>query len=220
VVEGLAAADLVAAPTRAVLDDLRESYAWNGLGMVVPNGRSVPVFRPGTKENLIFAAGRIWDEAKNLSALDAVAAALPWPVEVAGDDSNSVTLPNVTSLGFLPGDGVARKLAQAAIYCLPARYEPFGLSALEAALNGCALVLGDIPSLREVWNDAAVFVRPDDHGELRATLQRLISDQRERSEWAERAQARATRYTPAEMARRYLRAYGACLTTRQMEAVA
>ncbi len=32
---------------------------------------------------------------------------------------------------------------------LPARYEPFGLSVLEAALSGCALVLGDIPSLRE-----------------------------------------------------------------------
>ena len=35
--------------------------------------------------------------------------------------------------------------------------------ALEAALCGCALVLGDIPSLREVWGDAALFVAPDDH---------------------------------------------------------
>ena len=42
-------------------------------------------------------------------------------------------------------------MARASIYALPARYEPFGLSILEAALSGAALVLGDIPSLREVW---------------------------------------------------------------------
>ena len=42
---------------------------------------------------------------------------------------------------------------------LPARYEPFGLSILEAALSGCALVLGDLPSLRELW-DRRGDVRP------------------------------------------------------------
>jgi glycogen synthase len=52
--------------------------------------------------------------------------------------------------------------ARASIYALPARYEPFGLSALEAALSGCALILGDIPSLREVWLEAAPYVSPDD----------------------------------------------------------
>ncbi|MEB3829625.1 glycosyltransferase [Phormidium sp. CCY1219] len=51
--------------------------------------------------------------------------------------------------------------ARAAIYAFPARYEPFGLSVLEAALSGCALVLGDIPRLREMWGDAAVFANPD-----------------------------------------------------------
>ena len=54
-----------------------------------------------------------------------------------------------------------RGIARAAIYALPAHYEPFGLSILEAAMSGCALVLGDIPSLREIWGDAAVFVHPD-----------------------------------------------------------
>jgi hypothetical protein len=45
---------------------------------------------------------------------------------------------------------------------LPARYEPFGLSVLEAALSGCALVPGDIASLRGNWDGVAEFVCPDD----------------------------------------------------------
>ena len=34
--------------------------------------------------------------------------------------------------------------------------------------SGCALVLGDLPSLREVWGDAALYVRPDDHASARS----------------------------------------------------
>ena len=65
----------------------------------------------------------------------------------------------------------------------PARYEPFGLSALEAALSGCALVLGDIPSLREVWGDAACFVSPSGNGELAAVLRDLIAQPERRAGW-------------------------------------
>ena len=65
--------------------------------------------------------------------------------------------------GRLTPPQMARVVSRApSIYALPARYEPFGLSVLEAALSGCALVLGDIPSLREIWDGAALFVDPDD----------------------------------------------------------
>ncbi len=64
-------------------------------------------------------------------------------------------------------------MGEAAIFAHPARYEPFGLAVLEAAMAGCALVLGDIPTLRELWDGAAVFVapgRPDRLGEALAAL--------------------------------------------------
>ena len=63
----------------------------------------------------------------------------------------------------MPSDELVRSYGDASIFALPARYEPFGLSILEAALSGCALVLGDLPSLRELWTGAAMFVPPDDH---------------------------------------------------------
>jgi glycosyltransferase involved in cell wall biosynthesis len=91
---------------------------------------------------------------------------------------------------------------------LPAKYEPFGLSALEAGLAGCALVLGDIPSLREVWGDAATFVPPDDDAALLAALEALVRDRALRDAASERARRRAASYTPAAMAARYTNTYG------------
>ena len=97
--------------------------------------------------------------------------------------------------------------ARAGVFAHPARYEPFGLAPLEAALSGCALVLGDIPSLREIWDDAAVFVPPEDVVRLRLALIDLIEDRPRREELARRAGARARRYTPERMAAGYLDLY-------------
>lgn len=96
---------------------------------------------------------------------------------------------------------------RAAIYALPARYEPFGLSVLEAALSGCALVLGDIASLREVWGEAALYVRPDDAQALAETINHLAADEQLRTYLAEAARSRAEQYTLSAMGVGYWQAY-------------
>jgi hypothetical protein len=90
---------------------------------------------------------------------------------------------------------------------LPARYEPFGLSALEAALSGCALVLGDIDSLRENWSDAALFVAPDDRAALATALRRLIDDPDLRAGLADAARRRSREFSAAAMGDRTLELY-------------
>jgi glycosyltransferase involved in cell wall biosynthesis len=89
----------------------------------------------------------------------------------------------------------------------PARYEPFGLAALEAASRGCALVLGDIPSLREVWGEAALYVHPEEEAALATTLMRLIVDTNLRAEMANRALRRSRAYGLDEQVARYLSLY-------------
>ena len=208
---GLRAADALVAPTAAMLDLLRQHYGDFPRGQVIPNARRAADFPPGEKRPLIFAAGRLWDESKNLAALAGVAADLPWPIELAGDAAGPggqrLDPPNVKLLGRLPPAAVASKLAEALIYCLPARYEPFGLSILEAALAGCALVLGDIPTLREVWGEAALYVAPGDRDGLRAALRSLIESPAERDRLARAARDRAMRYNPEAMALAYLKLY-------------
>jgi glycosyltransferase involved in cell wall biosynthesis len=207
---GLRAADFVVAPSRAMLRSLECDYGPLAASAVVPNGRDAAAFTPGEKEPLLFTAGRLWDEAKNLAAVEAAAARLPWPAFVAGENRHpdgSVRESPLRLLGRVPAEEVARWLARASIYVLPAKYEPFGLSALEAALAGCALILGDLPSLREVWGDAACYVPPDDAAMLEAEARCLIDDAALRRRMAARARSRALSFTPERMARGYLSAY-------------
>jgi glycosyltransferase involved in cell wall biosynthesis len=209
--QGLAGATLVAAPTRAMLQTLVRNYGYAHAALALGNGRNPALFRPGPKQACILAAGRLWDEGKNLAALQAVAPQLPWPVRLAGStshpDGGSILPSWVYCLGELSTEALSRHLSSAAIYALPARYEPFGLSVLEAALSACALVLGDIPSLREIWGPAALYVAPDDHRALEATLRRLIDDPAERLRLGGAARTRALQFTPARMVDAYLAAY-------------
>ena len=225
VVGGLRAADLVLAPTRAMLDALAVEHGMPGAACVVHNGRAPAEGAPSEKRPLVLSVGRLWDEAKNLRAIERVAPRLPWPVYVAGDAALEAApagdaAPGVVRhLGRLSSADVQRWMGDASIYALPARYEPFGLSALEAALAGCALVLGDIPSLRELWDGAALFVDPDDADALDHALFTLMDDAPLRATMAGAARERADRYTPERMAAGYLAAYAALAPRRTMEAL-
>jgi glycosyltransferase involved in cell wall biosynthesis len=194
---GLRAADAVVAPTNAVLDDLRRHYRLCRERVVVPNGSSFEP-EPAEKEPFVVALGRFRDEAKNLAALERARAASTWPLVTAGDG---------TALGRLGRSEVRLLLARAAVFASPARYEPFGLGILEAARSGCALVLGDVPSLREVWGEAALFAAPDDDESLAAALRLVTCDAELRLELAERARRRAARYTVEAMAAGYAHVY-------------
>jgi glycosyltransferase involved in cell wall biosynthesis len=209
---GLAAADDVVAPSRAMLDALRRHHLPTLQGRVIPNGIVPERYRRERKTPLVACVGRVWDEAKRVAAVDRVAAGLPWRVCVAGDLRDPVTglerpLHHVEALGAVPHERVVELLAAASIYVHPARYEPFGLSVLEAAASGCALVLADLPSLRETWGDAALYVDPGDEGALRRALRRLVDEAPVRALLASRASARAERLTAARSAEAYLEAY-------------
>jgi glycogen(starch) synthase len=221
---GLAKASEVVAPSAWMLETLQRNYAVTH-GRVIPNGRDATQFVPEAKAPLIFAAGRLWDPAKNLMALDAVAQDLLWPVYVAGESRHPdgdgdvpLTATHLQLLGRLPARTVAGWLRKASIYAFPAHYEPFGLSILEAALAGCTLVLGDIPTLRELWEGTAVFVSPDRPDTLRVALEGLIEDSELRQALSMRARKRALTLTPSRMAKAYLGLYTDLLTEYQVHA--
>ena len=203
---GWHAATAVVAPTRAILAELTRLYGDRLDAHVIRNGRSADDFAPAVKQPFVLSAGRLWDEAKNLATLDrAAAVGLPWPVKVAGDGGGGGGA--VELLGKLDAAAMARQFAAASVYCLPARYEPFGLSVLEAALSGCALVLGDIPTLRELWDGAAVFVPPTDVAALHGALARLMAEPDRRADLARRGRDRAMHYGVAPMSAAYLGLY-------------
>lgn len=217
----LKTADLLTVPSRAMQRTLEENYGSDlPPCRVIWNGRSAGSYRAVEKQPFVLTAGRLWDEAKNVAEVCRAAASLPWPVYLAGDerhpDGSSVQFTGCRSLGWLSPGELAGWYSRAAIYALPARYEPFGLSALEAALSGCALVLGDIPSLREVWQDAALFVEPGSEDRLGRALHQLIEEPALRHELARRAETRARTFSPEQMAAAYHDVYTRLAETRRL----
>jgi glycosyltransferase involved in cell wall biosynthesis len=209
---GLRAADLVIAPTHKMLYDVRRIYQVDFPGAVIANGIDRAAFSSRAKVPQILSVGRLWDEAKNIQLLDAIAKEVKWPILVAGDavqpgSRNQSCFAHVRALGKLSSSGMHDQLSRTPIYAAPALYEPFGLAVLEAALSGCALVLADIASFRELWEGAAMLLDPSDTQAWAAELNRLISDKKSQVELAERSRERATRYTRTAMCGRYHNLY-------------
>ncbi|MGE5537436.1 MAG: glycosyltransferase family 4 protein [Gemmatimonas sp.] len=208
VAAGLLAANMWIAPSATQRSAVKALYAPPTPGRVIWNGlERFP--RPAPKEPFVVAAGRMWDEAKNLSLLAAIAPDLEWPVRVAGKVAPDAPrdVPNLEALGELPRADLLELLRSAAIFIAPALYEPFGLTVLEAAAGGCALVLGDIPSFRELWDGAALFVDPRDGTAVRSALTQLIQNAAMRKDLQRRAALRARRYSLSKMIEAYQGAY-------------
>lgn len=215
VTRGLNSADIVIAPTRAFLEQLQVCYGFKQRAEVIRNGRPrAPAARDGDerREPILVGCGRLWDKAKNLGVFDAAAEGLPWPAHVIGDtsgpDGQTFVPRALRPLGALSHDDVNSWLHRASIFVHPASYEPFGLAVLEAAAAGCALILADIPTLRELWDGAAEFHNPCDSAQLHAALNVLIADPAKRAALAAAAQRRAAEYGVDSMAAAYAKVYG------------
>ena len=224
VTRGLQSADFVVAPSRAMLNQLHHHYGPLKAAGVIANGRDPEQFRTGPKDPFVLAAGRVWDEAKNIGILEQVQRRVEWPILVAGDgrhpNGESRLLKSVKILGNVAPAVLADHYARASIFCSPALYEPFGLAILEAALSGCALVLSDIPSLRENWEGAALFVSPRDAYALAGRITELAGNSILRRTLAAAARRRALSFTPDRMADSYYAVYFNLAHARVPEAVA
>lgn len=92
----------------------------------------------------------------------------------------------------------------AAATVMPTRFEGFGIPAAEALTCGCALVCADIPALREVAGESAVYFSPDDVDELCGALRNIIANETLRNGLIESGRERAKQFTWEAAARKML----------------
>lgn len=201
---GLRRADAVVAPTAAFAAETARLYGLRDGAIAVHNGRRPAAPRSAEQGDFVLTASRLWDEGKNVMALDAAASRIDAPFHAAGairgPNGASVRIEHLLLHGQLPADRLADLLAARPVFASAALYEPFGLSALEAAQAGCALVLSDIPTHRELWGEAAIYVPARDSEGFAAATQRLLDDRTFRKSLGVAAQKRAERYTPERVA--------------------
>jgi glycosyltransferase involved in cell wall biosynthesis len=221
---GLAGASLIVAPSQAMLDALEFCYGEQAHPRVIYNGRSPALFNPFvSKHNYAASVGRLWDEGKQSRLLTRLSTS-PIPIFLAGATavsgeaadgdaaSDAKSTRSIQFKGELSESEMRELLSRAAIYIATSKYEPFGLAPLEAALSRCLILANDIPSLREIWDDAAFYFRGSDAESLREALVLLHGDRQLRLHYANRAYERARRlYTADRMVDEYVESYQALL---------
>jgi glycosyltransferase involved in cell wall biosynthesis len=112
-----------------------------------------------------------------------------------GPDGQALEVRNVAAPGQVSHAETQSLLRRAGIFVSPSLYEPFGLAVVEAARAGLPLVLSDIGGFRELWDEAALYVPPDDPTALADALNRLARDEGLRRTMGRAATARSLRYT-------------------------
>ena len=209
--KGIQAADVIAAPSNTMLNDIEELYEPLKKKVVIYNGGDSSRYNVEEKENYIFSICRLWDEAKNIKLVIKAASKISYPIYIAGDiaDYDLPELPhNVHLLGRLSRAEVAGWLSKAAVYLLPVKYEPFGYTFIEAAFSGCALVTGNIESMREIWEDNALYVDTNNSDELAYSVNMVMWDVHRRQLLARNAKKHAiSNYIHYKMTSEYLFIY-------------
>ena len=95
----------------------------------------------------------------------------------------------------------------------------FTLAPLEAALSRCALIANDIPTLHELWGDAACYFRCNDAESLAEVIDRLQADPQRRRDYANLAYHHAREhYTAERMVDAYVGCYKQLVTAGAMAA--
>jgi glycogen(starch) synthase len=232
VLRGIAHADALVAPSAWMLERITSCYGEPPRSEVIYPGRNPIFFNPYvSKDDCVLAVGRLVDAGKQVSLL--TQQTHPVPVCIVGAE-HTVPVPRIpiradvkiatdqTSVAIRGPQTEAQLRAlysRASIYAATARYEPLGMPALEAAFSRCAIVANDIPSYREIWDDAALYFRTNDAVSLAENIRKLSEDRSLRRAYAELAYTRAReRFTTKRMIEDYLRLYRSMVSAKSMAA--
>ena len=232
-------ADVVIAPTRAAADEITSHTSVRGDRIeIVPHGVDQEiadddaVAETRTSLGIGDAPYALWvgtlEPRKNVGTLlsafrRVVAAGLPHHLVLVGSkgwlDTASAIREPMVELGdrvhltdAVPDRALRALYHGAALLALPSFHEGFGLPALEAMAQQTAVVCSDIPVLREVAGDAAVYVRAHDVDAWGEALVELLRDDRRRAELARAGRDRAEGYTWRRCADRTRRVYERALS--------
>jgi glycosyltransferase involved in cell wall biosynthesis len=98
-------------------------------------------------------------------------------------------------------DDVIALYRNAVCLLFPTFYEGFGLPALEAMAYGCPVVTSDIPVMREVCGDAALYCNPHEPGDIADKVRMLAQSSEMREQLRRRGIGRASQFSWERCAR-------------------
>jgi glycosyltransferase involved in cell wall biosynthesis len=108
---------------------------------------------------------------------------------------------SVRLTGWIPNEQLYRLYEQAFAYINPSTFEGFGMPVLEALAAGIPTACSDIPALREIAGEAALFFDPLDEDAIAEALDRIAGDEHLRGALALAGPLRARSFTWERTAR-------------------
>ncbi|MCA8897955.1 MAG: glycosyltransferase family 1 protein [Hyphomonas sp.] len=111
---------------------------------------------------------------------------------------------NLTFLGRIEDDALARLYREAAALVFPSYVEGFGFTPLEAQGFGCPVISSDRAPMTETLGDSALFADPDDLNAWEVAAQRILEEPGLAARLSEAGRRNARRYTWADAADAYL----------------
>ncbi len=160
-------------------------------GVAPPFGLHVGTIEPRKNLGVLLAA---WTalRARHAGARLVLAGGMGWrSADIEREIARGVAEGWLTALGYVAADELAGLYRAATLVALPSLDEGFGLPALEALAAGAPLAASDLPVLREVAAEAALYAAPDDVAAWTELLSRLWSEPSLRDELRRRGQERA-----------------------------
>jgi glycosyltransferase involved in cell wall biosynthesis len=89
--------------------------------------------------------------------------------------------------GFVEDEEMVEFLNSSKVFVFPSRKEGFAQAVSQAMGCGLCCVLSDIPSLRDVYDDVALFVPPENPDKLADTVMSILADDEKRAKLGTRA---------------------------------
>lgn len=129
--------------------------------------------------SLVMAGGNGWKTEKSRKAID--------DAKKAGE--------NIVHVGFIDSADGPAFFQQASIFVMPSTYEGFGIPILESMASGCPVIASDIPVLREVAGDAALFASVGNSDSFSQTIQKLIKSTDLQQELIEKGKKRLNEFS-------------------------
>jgi glycosyltransferase involved in cell wall biosynthesis len=178
----------------------------------IPHGIDHDRFRPGgdAREPFLLYPARPWPHKNHARLFDAFALLRRDRPELrlvlTGAGSYGALPPGVEPRGHVSADELAGLYRHAAAVVFPSLYEGFGQPPLEAMACGCPVACSDLPSLREVCGDAAVYLDPHSPDSIAAAALAAIGSD------GAAGIARAAEFTWDASARAHARVYADAAT--------
>ena len=102
---------------------------------------------------------------------------------------------SIEYIGDVSNNQLINLYSNAKILIFPSFYEGFGLPPLEAMSCKCPVIISDIPVLKELYKDSALYINPNDIQDIKNMIIKLLNDDQLRNDLIQRGLEQSKKYS-------------------------